>query len=220
MTDKGAEFANTRLKAKLSKMGINYYTSQNVETKAAFAERAIRTIKSKLYKYMIHNNTHRYIDILPTVVSTYNKTKNRYGFKPVEVTAKIAKQILRELQPPENIVVKFKFQPGDLVRISNEKRVFDKGYYPLWTREIFAISKQIPKKIPLYKIKDFNGEEIVGTFYAEELQKVRIPLDKKYIVDKIIKTRKGKEGTEYFVSYLGYPPSMNGWIKKTDLFNL
>ena len=64
-----------------------------------------------------------------------------------------------------------KFKVGDYVRISKYKNIFAKGYMPNWSEEGFIISK-INKTVPwTYVINDLNGEEIIGTFYEEELQK-------------------------------------------------
>ena len=49
--------------------------------------------------------------------------------------------------------------------------MFDKGCTQRWTEEVSKISK-IQLTIPVtYKIADYNGEEIQGSFYEQELQK-------------------------------------------------
>ena len=64
-----------------------------------------------------------------------------------------------------------KFEVGDHVRISKYKNIFTKGYMPNWSEEIFII-KKIKNAVPwTYVITDLNGEEIIGTFYENELQK-------------------------------------------------
>ena len=64
-----------------------------------------------------------------------------------------------------------KFWIGDNVGITKTKNMFDKGYTQRWTEEVFKISK-IKLTIPVtYKITDYNGEEIHGSFYEQELQK-------------------------------------------------
>ena len=64
-----------------------------------------------------------------------------------------------------------KFQVGDRVRVSSYKYTFNNKYDSNWTREIFAITEILKTRPVTNKIKDLNGEEIVGTFYNEELQK-------------------------------------------------
>ena len=64
-----------------------------------------------------------------------------------------------------------KFEVGDHVRISKYKNIFTKGFMPNWSEEIFVI-KKIKNTVPrTYVINDLNGEEIIGTFYENELQK-------------------------------------------------
>ena len=61
---------------------------------------------------------------------------------------------------------------GDKVRISKYKRqVFDKGYTPNWTEEIFVIDNVIPTKPVTYSIVDLMGESIKGSFYDQEIKK-------------------------------------------------
>ena len=64
-----------------------------------------------------------------------------------------------------------KFAFGDRVRISKYKRqVFDKGYTPNWTEEIFVIDKVLPTKPVTDSIVDLMGEAIKVCFYEQELQ--------------------------------------------------
>ena len=57
------------------------------------------------------------------------------------------------------------------MRISKYKNIFPKGYTPNWSEEVFVI-KEIKNTVPwTYVINDLNGEEIIGTFHENELQK-------------------------------------------------
>ena len=59
---------------------------------------------------------------------------------------------------------------GYNVRISKYKRqVFDKGYTPKWTEEIFVVDEVLPAKPVTNKIVDLTGETIGGTFSEQEL---------------------------------------------------
>ena len=63
-----------------------------------------------------------------------------------------------------------KFKVGDHVRISKYKNIFAKGYMPNWLEEVFIIMK-IKNTVPwTYVINDLNSEQIIGTFYENELQ--------------------------------------------------
>lgn len=96
------------------------------------------------------------------------------------------------------------------------KRTFEKGYLPNFFKEIFTISKQIPRTLPVYKLKDFDGEELKGTFYEKELQKV-IKRDDVYEVEMIFKKRGRGKNVQYFVKWLGYPAKFNSWISAFEI---
>ena len=67
--------------------------------------------------------------------------------------------------------------------------MFEKGYTQRWTEEVFRISK-IQLTIPVrYKITDYNGEEIHGSFYEQELQKTS---QKTFRIEKILKRQGDK----------------------------
>ena len=55
--------------------------------------------------------------------------------------------------------------------MSKYKNIFAKGYVPNWSKEVFVI-KKVNTGLWTYIISDLNGEEIVGTFYKKELQKI------------------------------------------------
>ena len=90
------------------------------------------------------------------------------------------------------------------MRISKIKRKFEKGYLPSYSKEIFTVSKTLPRNPSVYKLKDYDGEELKGTFYDKELQKV-VKDDEVYEVEKILKKRGRGSNVQYFVKWLGYP---------------
>ena len=80
-----------------------------------------------------------------------------------------------------------KFRVGDHVRISKYKNIFPKQYTPNWSEEVF-ISSKIKNTVPwTYVINDLNGEEIIGTFYENELQKTN---QKEFRMEKVLKKKK------------------------------
>ena len=156
----------------------------------------------------------RYIEVLQDLVDSYNKSKHRsIQKKPINVTQKNEREVWHTLygEREKEGPVKYKFEVGDQVRISKMKRTFEKGYLPNFSKEIFTVSQQIPRHPPVYKLKDYDQEELSGTFYNEELQKV-IKEDDVYEVEKILKTRGKGKNKEVFVKWLGYPAKFNSWI--------
>ena len=84
-TDKGMEFCSLAIEKYFKKEGIHHFVTQN-QGKANFAERAIKTIKSHIHRYMTHHQTHRYIDIIPDVNKSYNSSfHTTIGMAPGEV---------------------------------------------------------------------------------------------------------------------------------------
>ena len=56
--------------------------------------------------------------------------------------------------------------------MSNYKNIFTKGYVPNWSEKAFVI-KKVKNIVPwTYVISDLNNENVVGTFYEKELQKI------------------------------------------------
>ena len=95
-----------------------------------------------------------------------------------------------------------KFKVGDHVRISKYRNYFAKCYTPNWSEEVFLI-KKIKNTVPwIYIISDFNGEEIVRTFYKKELQKT---YHTKLRVRKVIE----KKDDKLYVKWKGYGNSFN-----------
>ena len=162
---------------------IELYNTFN-ETKASIVEQLIRTLITKMWRYFTAKQTMRYIDVLPDLVYSYNhgvhrETRTSY--------CSSEKQVWHTLYDDRDTSKRphYKFKIGDQVRISKIKRTFEKGYPPNFSKEIFTISKQIPRNPVLYKLKDYDGEELKGTFYEKELQKV-IKEDDVYEVEKIL----------------------------------
>jgi hypothetical protein len=111
----------------------------------------------------------------------------------------------------------FKFEVGDKVRISRIKGIFEKGYVPNWSEEIFVVHDKKARQPPVYEVKDQLGEVLEGVFYEQELQYVDI-VDDVYVVEKIVSTRKKKGETRYLVKWRGYPDKFNSWV--TDIIKL
>ena len=69
---------------------------------------------------------------------------------------------------------KHKLNVGDKVILRKVRTTFKKGYLPGWTEEIFIVDRVLDSYVPSYKIKEYNGIPVKGTFYEEELQKVNM----------------------------------------------
>ena len=114
-----------------------------------------------------------YIDKLDDIVNECNNTYHRtIKMKPDDVKDNTYIDSM-ELHSSKDVNDKDpKFKVRDHVRISKYKNIFAKGYPPNWSEEVFVI-KEVKNTVPwTYVINDLNGDEIIGTFYEKELQKI------------------------------------------------
>ena len=164
--DKGSEFYNYHFKKWLKNNNIEMYSTHN-QGKSVIAERFIRTIKNKIYKYMTSISKNVYIDKIDDKVNEYNNAYHRtIKMKPIDVKDNTYIGFGEKVNDNDP-----NFKVGDHVRISEYKNIFAKGYTPNWSEEVFVI-KEIKNTVPwTYVINDLNGEEIIGTFYENELQR-------------------------------------------------
>ena len=180
--------------------------STNNEGKSVVAERFIRTLKSKIYKYMTSISKNVYIHKLDDIVDEYNNAYHTtIKMKPTDVKDDTYINTDKEINNKDP-----KFKVDDRVRISKCKNIFAKGYTPNWSEEVFVI-KKVKNSVPwTYVINDLNGEEITGTFYEKELQKTN---QEEFRIEKVIK----RKGDKIYVKWKGYDNSFNSWIDKKDL---
>ena len=155
---------------KLCKAEVIQIYSTMSETKAAFAERTIRSLKNILYRYM-EDNAYKYIHKLTQFVTTLNSRRNcsidliPKNIKNSDFLSILYSKTLREFRKPQ-------FKIGDRVRISKHDLPFRKGYKPQFTQEVFEIVAFSSKKPPTYTINDEQDEIIRGKFYQKDLIKV------------------------------------------------
>ena len=150
--DKRREFYNRSMKSWLHDNDSAMYSTNN-GGKSVVAERFIRTIKNKIYKYTNSISKNVYIDKLDDIVHKYNNKKHRtVKMKPTDVKDNTYIDFDKEVNDKDP-----KFKVGDHVRISKYKKSFAKGYTLNWSEEIF-VNKEIKNTVPwIYVINDLNG---------------------------------------------------------------
>jgi transposase InsO family protein len=217
-TDQGKEFENDIFQIFLRQHNIAFFTIKS-QFKAALAERFNRTLKDKMWRYFTHVGNYRWVEVLQDFVSAYNNAPHRslYGLAPNQVDEENMHELwlIQEGLAPAQVTRRNPVLPelhvGDYVRLSKAKRVFAKGYLPSWTEEIFQVIQVIDKFQPVeYKVQDYGGNLIEGSFYRAELQKVAKP--QTYMIEAILGERKRAGGKiEYLVKWLGYSSEFNTW---------
>lgn len=218
LTDKGTEFNSKAMMKYWNDLDIIKYTSENPILHATQVERAIRTIKDRLTKFMSQKGTTRWIDAIQEIVNAINNTVHTTTqMKPVDVNYKNASELYEKLYTYDKINIKKpRFKVGDTVRIEKHKLTFSKGLAK-FTDEIFTIIKVQTTKYPtIYRIKDDNGEEIKGIFYENDL--CRASRETTWRVE-ILKKRTRKGIKEVYVRWIGYREKYNSWIAENNLVN-
>ena len=214
-TDKGKEFYNKEVKQLLQDQGVDLYSTEN-EEKSSVVERWNRTMKERMFKYFSANSTRSYLPILDDLVRQYNTTRHS-SIKMTPTDASLKKHedkvywnLYGDLPPMQAP----RFRAGEKVRITKKKGVFEKGYTPRWTEEIYEISQVLNTQPPTYRLKDLNDEEIEGSFYEPELQRTDQDV---FRIEKILRRRMRDGVKEIYVKWRGYPASFNQWIKASDM---
>ena len=155
------------MKSFLQNNDIEMY-SMHIKGKSVIAERFIRNLKNKIYKYMTSISKNVYIDKLDDIVNKHNKTyHSTIKMEAVDVKSNTYIGSCKEInnKDPE-------FKIGDIVRKSKYKNIYAEGYFPNWSEDVFVM-KKVKNTVPwTYVINDLNIEEIAITFFEKELQKV------------------------------------------------
>ena len=213
-TDKGKEFYNKYVKDYLRDRDVILFSSENSDIKASMAENLIRTLKSRIWRLFRHRVSTVYIDKLQDIVHSYNHSvHSATEMKPVDVNQKNSLGVFNTLYADLLVKQKPKYSIGDSVRIAKEKGKFDKGYEYRFHEQVFTVDKVIRHPIPVYTLKEENGEPVVGKFYESELSKACGVDDKKWKIDKVIR----KRGNKVLVRWLGYGREYDSWIDKSAL---
>ena len=154
--DKGREFYNKDVR-KL----VELHSTENKEISCVI-ERFNRSIKDSIVQKFTTNSTRKYMNVLDKFVDQYNNTiHSSIKMSPVEASLKKNINVFRNLYPDFGGKTPISnFSVGYNVRITKKNPLFEKGFTPLWTEEVFRIYK-IVLAIPFtYKIIDLNGEEM------------------------------------------------------------
>ena len=166
LVDKGSEFYNNSFIKWLKDKDIEVFSIHN-EVKTVVAEGFIRTLKTKIYKYLTSMSKNVYIDKLDDIVGEYHNTYHRtIKMKPVDVKDNTHIDFEKEFNDKDR-----KFKIGDHVKISKYKNIFAKGYTKNWSENLFVI-KKVKKTDPwTYVINELNVGEIVGKILRKRTAK-------------------------------------------------
>lgn len=219
--DQGTEFYNKKFKDYCKQHGITLYSTFG-NHKSAMVERYNRTQKAPMWAHFTATQSHRWLEILPTLVHEYNHRKHRsIGMAPV-IAHGLQKDDILELWAKQYGHLQLandrpaKFKVGDWVRVSRIKGAFEKGYEENWSKAVYII-KKVHNTVPwTYSVEDIRGEEITGTFYEPELQKTQQnSFDKPWFMN-VLRKRVHNGKKQVYVSFPGYDDTFNRWMDAPD----
>ena len=227
-TDKGKEFQNTAVNHYLQKLEIHHFVSQNTETKANYAERFIKTIKHKIFRYLMKQRTQRYVDVLDDIISSYSHTVHQsLGRPPASVNkeneseSRFEQYLLRKKgnKQTKGKRKRFKFTIGQTVRLSHIRHIFDRQYSQKWTGELFRIKSRFWRDgTDMYKLEEYSGGFVIkGSFYSSEIQPVNVDALTEFSIEKILRRRTRNNVKEVLVRWLHWPKKYDSWIPAEDV---
>ena len=149
-SDSGPEYMNSNFSAICNFYNIKHFSNFS-EKKAFFAERYIRQLAERIWRYLYINKTWRYIDKLQDFASSYNnRIHSKTGYKPVEVNMENEALIMTKLNKAiKKQKPKPKFKKNDFVRLAYMKQPFQKSYTQSFTDTTYIIDK-VTKRPPTY----------------------------------------------------------------------
>ena len=78
---------------------------------------------------------------------------------------------------------------------------------------MFLVKRARRGKVPSYKIEEWDGTPVEGTFYAQDLQKVTLEDDDLFRIEKIVE----RKGNKVLVRWKGWPDKYDTWLHKGAL---
>lgn len=229
-SDKGTEFRSKQIKEFFKEEEVDKHESVHSSVKAALAERAIRNIKNRIYRFFAQHQILNWIDTIQKIIDGINHSPSRVlnGHCPIDVNFKNAQQFWENAYGQEmhdslftkkrNKIKNNKiFMPGQTVRMSRGKSQFEKGYIPNYGDEILEVDAVKTHMRPIrYKLRDEKGEPFKSFFYKEELAPVRKGAETSFRIEKVLRKRRRSDGTyEILVKFLGDPDRQ--WIHESQL---
>ncbi|KAL3087172.1 hypothetical protein niasHS_005411 [Heterodera schachtii] len=215
-TDRGLEFVAKTMKEFFAENGIKKYETSS-KKKAAVAERAIRTLKTRLYKYFSAKNTSAWVDVLPKFLTAINNSVCRAtGLKPNEISDVNAREVWKRVYGEGLVPAKKrpKIKAGETVRIPEPKHIFEKGYIPNYSDHVHTVDEARSTNPQHYLLKDYYGTKLKRKFYLPEITKVQVDENTMYRIEKKYKERMRDGKKEILVKFIGFPEKY--WVTDED----
>ena len=141
--DEGSEFTNKEFVKYCLEKNIELFFVKNDSHKMGIINRFHRTLKDKLKKHFITNDSYNWIDDIDKIIFNYNHTVNSgIGIEPYKIDAGLEHEIIVFKRNISDLIDKKhedKFIVGDNVRILNKKVVFQDKLLPNYSNKVYVI---------------------------------------------------------------------------------
>ena len=227
--DSGTEFTSAAVQNALKRMKVKSLRSY-APNKSSAAERVIRSIKGRLYKYLQSTGSRDWSKALPSIVASYNNKKHRSlaggKYSPNEVSDDNAaelwfyfkKQQLKHSAKPSP----YKFALNDSVRVNQTRLAFDKDYLEQNSTVVYFISFRYLSggNINRYRLKDEHNKEVGGSFTANQLEKCTITDDTEYRIEKELHYKDIEGVPCVYVKWFQMPSRYNSYVPLANVRQL
>ena len=146
----GKEFYNVDVQKILKKHDVNHYSTYST-LKASVIDSIVRSKMTCGRCYSMAITSCR--------VSCQIIMRASIGMQPADVTPAIAERLLDTVYSAIKIASPAKFKV-DLLRVSKYKTIFEKGYTPNWTTEVFTIIKVQRINPVTYSLEDYREKSV------------------------------------------------------------
>ena len=123
------------MKSWLEKNDIEIYSTHN-EGKSVVAERFIRTLKYKIYKYITSLSKNVYFDKLDDIVNKYNNTCSTSKMKPADVKSNSYIDYSKEINHKDP-----RFKVDGIARMSKHNNIFANVTFEIGLKKFTQLMK-------------------------------------------------------------------------------
>ena len=225
-TDLGREFFNPQVRDLLARNGVEQQRALGT-CKAAYAERANKTLQILLYKFMSDSGSGRFLPMLDRLTDTYNNRRHRSleGMTPSEADDPANEEAVREIQNKRFRKVKKKrpsFKLNEIVRVKIDAKALEPASrsYNRQFKDEFYVVRDINDRLPVpmyYLTAAEDDEEIEGGFYSNELTRVGGDV---FRVERELDRRGRGRTAEVLVKWQGFSPRWNSWVPARNIRDL
>jgi len=210
--DEGSEFTNKEFVKYCFEKEIELFFVKNDSHKMGIINRFHRTLKDKLKKHFIANDSYNWIDAIDKIILNYNNTVNTgIGIEPIKIDAGLEHEIIvfkRNISDLMDKKQEGKFNIGDKVRILNKKVVFQDKLLPNYSNKVYLVIKVL-KNSCIIKMGDIeirikkdqliksnivdNEKDNINMEKVQKSEEIKNKVNREKLLDEVLLERPKRE---------------------------